>query len=230
MKLPAYPCYKPSGLSACLPEPERSQSSGHAQAGVEWLGDMPEHWDAKRLGDPFSFYKGGALPATEILLTPWQGRETVPAAKLVESHTQSVKLPAKSIQGTGESIQAGAVSIQPVTPTLQISGEPVQASAKPVDLTLQIFDLPPHLAEIVTRLPKRVKKEAARQIILSLCHWRPLSSANLARLLRRNQTYLLNEFLAPIVTDGALNLTIPQHPNHPQQRYRAAVPPEERQS
>ncbi|MBI4625189.1 MAG: restriction endonuclease subunit S [Verrucomicrobia bacterium] len=39
MKLPAYPKYKPSGLSAC----------GHAQAGVEWLGDVPEHWDVKRL-------------------------------------------------------------------------------------------------------------------------------------------------------------------------------------
>ncbi|MCU0784244.1 MAG: restriction endonuclease subunit S [Verrucomicrobia bacterium] len=38
MKLPVYPNYKPSGLSAC----------GHAQAGVEWLGDVPEHWEVKR--------------------------------------------------------------------------------------------------------------------------------------------------------------------------------------
>jgi len=38
VKLPAYPQTKPSGLSAC----------GHAQAGVEWLGDVPEHWAAKR--------------------------------------------------------------------------------------------------------------------------------------------------------------------------------------
>ena len=29
MKLPAYPRYKPSG--------------------VEWLGDVPEHWEVKRL-------------------------------------------------------------------------------------------------------------------------------------------------------------------------------------
>ena len=51
MKLPAYPRYKPSG--------------------VEWLGDVPEHWSPKRFGYLFRFYSGGTPSTSEIEL--WDG-------------------------------------------------------------------------------------------------------------------------------------------------------------
>ena len=67
MKLPAYPRTKPSSLSAC----------GHPQAGVEWLGDVPEHWDVKRhpRPEPSSNRAGDLRPEGATLLqpraTPW---------------------------------------------------------------------------------------------------------------------------------------------------------------
>jgi len=36
-----YEKYKDSGLSACRP----------AQAGIEWLGRIPAHWEVKKLKD-----------------------------------------------------------------------------------------------------------------------------------------------------------------------------------
>ncbi len=38
MKLPAYPRYKPSLPTGALAKGD----------GVEWLGDVPEHWKVKR--------------------------------------------------------------------------------------------------------------------------------------------------------------------------------------
>jgi type I restriction enzyme S subunit len=51
MKLPAYPRTKPSR--------------------VEWLGDVPEHWESKRFGYLFRFYSGGTPSTSESEL--WDG-------------------------------------------------------------------------------------------------------------------------------------------------------------
>lgn len=144
---------------------------------------------------------------TEKLLAPWQ-------ARAAGSGLQSENLPGQPVEPPGQS--------------LQVSSKPVEIPGKPIELTLQVSDLPAPLAEVVNHLPKKMQNVEVRHLIVSLCRWRPLSSAELSQVLRRNQTYLLNEFLAAMVIEGQLELTIPNQPNHPQQRYRAAVPPEER--
>ena len=45
--MPPYPAYRPSG--------------------VEWLGDVPEHWDLRQLGTIGSFFKGnGGTKEAEV--------------------------------------------------------------------------------------------------------------------------------------------------------------------
>lgn len=51
MRLPVYPRYKPSG--------------------VEWLGDVPEHWGTGRVGTLFRL-KSGGTPSTDVAAF-WDG-------------------------------------------------------------------------------------------------------------------------------------------------------------
>ena len=77
------------------------------------------------------------------------------------------------------------------------------------------------LAEPV-RTSQRMKPQAVRQAILDLCKVQPLSLAELAGLLGRAPASLQNHYLTPMLKEGMLQLMFPHHPNHPQQRYRAA--------
>ena len=56
----------------------------------------------------------------------------------------------------------------------------------------------------------------------------PLSADELATLLGRTRIHLVNEHLRPMIAAGELARTIPDQASHPQQQYRATVPPEER--
>ena len=78
------------------------------------------------------------------------------------------------------------------------------------------------LAEGV-RSQKRAKPEQVREAILALCAVQPLSLAELGELLARAPASLQNHYLTPMLKAGVLQLLYPHHPNHPQQRYRAAV-------
>ncbi len=146
---------------------------------------------------------------TEKLLVSWEGRTE-----------ESLPKPGAEALSGNLAPQSGNLAEQSVESP---HGAP-QVTGKPVEAALQVADLPPHLAEAVRGLAKRPPKKVVSQLIVELCRWRPLSSAELSRFLGRNQTYLLNEFLGPTVSAGQLELTIPSQPNHPQQKYRAAVP------
>lgn len=64
------------------------------------------------------------------------------------------------------------------------------------------------------------RQEEVRQLILALCHWRPLSSREIASVLGRQDTKkLVRNHLSPMVAEGALAYTIPEMENHPDQRY-----------
>jgi ATP-dependent DNA helicase RecG len=78
------------------------------------------------------------------------------------------------------------------------------------------------LAEGV-RARKRADREQVRQAILRLCATQPLSLAEIAELLARKPASLQNHYLTPMLKQGVLHLLYPNHPNHPQQRYRAAA-------
>jgi ATP-dependent DNA helicase RecG len=53
-------------------------------------------------------------------------------------------------------------------------------------------------------LPRRARPQQVRSLILSLCDMESLSSHELERRLQRNQTYLLNHYLSPLVAEGLL--------------------------
>jgi hypothetical protein len=52
-----------------------------------------------------------------------------------------------------------------------------------------------------------------------MCDWRPLTSAQLANFLNRQQDALVRDHLKPMVAGGELSYTKPEMPNHPNQSY-----------
>jgi len=70
--------------------------------------------------------------------------------------------------------------------------------------------------------PGKDKPEKVRRTILDLCRLRPFGGAELAKLLKRQQKYLQEKYLGPMVREGLLQYTIPDVPSHERQAYRAA--------
>lgn len=71
---------------------------------------------------------------------------------------------------------------------------------------------------------QRVKPEVMRQTIRALCVHDFLTLQQLAVLLDRGSKGLQEDHLTPMSRSGELQLRFPDHPNHPQQGYRAASP------
>jgi ATP-dependent DNA helicase RecG len=66
-----------------------------------------------------------------------------------------------------------------------------------------------------------------RELIVALCRHKPLTAQELASLLgNREQKPFVRDYLTPMVSDGLLSYTIPDRPNHPDQRYTALKPNE----
>ena len=61
-----------------------------------------------------------------------------------------------------------------------------------------------------------------RQTIAALCTSRFLTLKQLAELLGRNDEHLRNAYLAPMVSEGLLELRYPAATNRPDQAYTAA--------
>lgn len=84
-----------------------------------------------------------------------------------------------------------------------------------------LADLPNSLRVAILSLGKRPRKRALRFVI-----WRivdetgPASSERLGRLLDMDSANLTKRHLGPLVEAGALERTIPDRPNHPDQAYR----------
>jgi ATP-dependent DNA helicase RecG len=102
--------------------------------------------------------------------------------------------------------------------SIQVAPQPIQPATQPI----QLSSLPEPLALQVSALGGKPKPDKLRRAIADLCAWRPLSGDDLAGLLGRNRVYLVNEHLSPMIRDGTLAYTLPDQPNHPQQKYRKA--------
>lgn len=153
---------------------------------------------------------------TERLLAPWQGIEAEPAPKL-GAEPLSGNPPAQSVNLSPQSVNPGAQS--------------VNLSPQSVNLLHGLArypGLPADLEKSLTALKKRVPQPEMEELVWRLCHWRSLATDELAQLLGRNRNYVTNRFLTPMLRASRLEMTIPDQPNHPQQQYRAAVPPENR--
>jgi len=74
---------------------------------------------------------------------------------------------------------------------------------------------------------KRPRREELRALIVTICAERPCSARDLARLLGdRDSKNLVRLHLRPMLDEGHLAYTIPEMPNHPEQKY--TTPPEDR--
>jgi len=95
----------------------------------------------------------------------------------------------------------------------------------------RLGDLPPE-AEVVAEarellaqrfpdgVPRKMKPEAVRQLILDLCATQVLSVKELAAVLDRAPDFIRAQHIRPLVTLGLLAPQFADRPNHPNQRYQ----------
>ena len=154
---------------------------------------------------------------TEKLLAPWQaqfpGREPQPG----NPPGQPVEALEPARQTTTEPVESATQSVKPAA-----------QSVKPLHRLEGFPEMPASLKEALQHLKQRVAQPEMEDLVWELCRWRPLSTEELADLLGRNRNYVTNRLLTSMLRSGRLVMTIPAHPKHPEQQYRAAVTPEER--
>jgi ATP-dependent DNA helicase RecG len=89
------------------------------------------------------------------------------------------------------------------------------------DKNTYLNQMPEHLRQAVQNLGKRANPQEICSVIVALCQWRDLSSRELATILSRDQGYLLNKYLNPLVHSGSLEYARSKNPTDPHQAYRA---------
>ncbi|MBL9219694.1 MAG: putative DNA binding domain-containing protein [Opitutaceae bacterium] len=104
-----------------------------------------------------------------------------------------------------------------------LSVNPPPQSVNPVHRYAAFPGLPPALEQALTQLKARVAQPEMEDLVWQLSAWKALSTDELATLLGRNRTYVTNRLVTPMLRAGRLAMTIPDQPNHPDQRYRAVV-------
>lgn len=87
------------------------------------------------------------------------------------------------------------------------------------------LNLPLKLSNVLTSLglsemPRKIKSETMRVIVLGVCEGRHVSLKELASLLKRDSVALQNRYLTPMLGEGLLELKYPDVKNHPDQGYR----------
>ncbi len=125
-------------------------------------------------------------------------------------------------------LQPPAQIVQPAPRSIQSGGQPIQPAPSEHQSPGLTHQLPGVLSTLVHQLGQRATPDQISEAIRQLCAWRALSVSELAEILDRGNKHLLRNHLSPMIREGVLAYTIPDQPNHPQQKYRAAVPPEER--
>jgi ATP-dependent DNA helicase RecG len=104
---------------------------------------------------------------------------------------------------------------QPAPDPQEVSQPPAPA-AEPSDAA----ELPAELAARIRAAGARPRRDKVRALILALCAWRALAARELAALLGdRDAGELVRMHLGPMVAAGELAFTIPEMPNHPDQKY-----------
>jgi len=83
-------------------------------------------------------------------------------------------------------------------------------------------ELPLDLAAAVKALGTRPRQGPLRDVIASLCSWRPLKPAELGSILGIRADNLTKRHLTEMVAEGRLRRLFPGEPTHPNQAYAAA--------
>jgi ATP-dependent DNA helicase RecG len=101
---------------------------------------------------------------------------------------------------------------------IDLDGKPIDLDGKPVDLA-PAEDLSADLRARIAALPRKAGATQVEPLLLKLCGLRWWEPGELARLLGRNRTYLLNHYLKPLVERGELVLYHQDRKHHPRQAY-----------
>lgn len=122
----------------------------------------------------------------------------------------------------GDSREVGGDPHQPASDPHQAPTDPHQSPTDPHHLDLGV---PVDLARRIREAGQRPRRDRVRAFILELCAWKPLAARELGRILSdRDPKDLVREHLAPMLKAGELAYTIPQMPNHPDQKYTIPSP------
>jgi hypothetical protein len=97
----------------------------------------------------------------------------------------------------------------------------IAISEKAASLITETPGLPQDIANDLAALKKRASAHSLQALAYRLCTWMPQTTSDIARLLNRNDAYSHTSIIRPLVLAGSLEMTIPDQPKHPEQRYRA---------
>lgn len=140
-------------------------------------------------------------------------------------------------QAGGKDEEVGAQSEQPQNEEAddfsslidELLNAPVAPSHSPLPI-LSISDLdsaPPEIAETLRKKAYRsnavgkISPALMREIIYDICLGQFLSAKVLAHLLRRDERYLRDKLLTPMVVEGKLQRAFPNLPSSPKQSYKS---------
>ena len=138
-----------------------------------------------------------------------QGRATyyVPTEKLLGEVKEAAEVTAETVPSQG---------VTPLAKPRPTELDPI-GCAKAMGLP----PIPEGLTESILSLKGKNPPKVLRDIIHQLCRWKALQASQLAGLLGKNPTYLLNGHLRPMLRAGELEYLYPENPAHPKQAYRA---------
>ena len=105
--------------------------------------------------------------------------------------------------------------------TLQASGETLQASGETLQVQAENLSRLPEIKKLTDNIKKHIPRADFEKILCALCQGRELEAPLIARLIRRNETYV-RTFLTRLVACKRLQYKYPEMPTHPHQAYTAA--------
>lgn len=107
--------------------------------------------------------------------------------------------------------------LEPEPIRLQSEAESLVGGKKP-EIKFEL--LPPHLQAALKAFRKTRNLEKTRRMIKDLCAWQAMKARDLAVLLNRNRSALLQEHLKPMIITKELEYVFPENLAHPQQAYQ----------
>jgi ATP-dependent DNA helicase RecG len=142
-----------------------------------------------------------------------------------------IEVSEKAIEVDEKPLEIGEKPIEVSEKAIEVGEKPIEVDGSFTDdwgliterlrqLPKNLQKIPPELLVKVGSLGRNSKKNKVQEVIFNLCSWRPLRAEELARILARNQLYLIRNYLSPMISDKTLEYTIPEEPHHMRQAYK----------
>lgn len=107
----------------------------------------------------------------------------------------------------------------------ELDGKPRELESKSGELGGKPGDLiPPEISQILNALGGKSKPGAIVDAIVALLKWKDLSISEIAGFVGRNQEYVRSNYMADLLRGDLVQLTIPDKPTDPNQKYRYKKP------